>query len=402
MCQKPLEADDHCEILDRLGKPYKRIDASGKWRCNFLEDELKSGGDALSLTEFATVLGQGLKEAVAGDQNPFYKSFERRILFNAIAAVSMGDKLTFPNLHRFISGAVRPTSKDPQENARLRAEWEQGYHYQTMLRAKAARKTAAEVHNWNVIAPFWGREWQEADERTRGNGLSGGNNLMQSACTGLAMALTSMDSNAFPGDVEDGINLIIDLPYTTYQETGRFVGGGWLLKIQRHLLRRDWDGRYFCILVRDEFQASKSDWDAPFMAQCRSHGASMMVASQTSHSLYGTENEHKSDALMSNFYTNAYCQVDPDTEAQALKKLGQRLEPIPQPPGPADPWDVLNGNVQANVQFQYQPRLHAGALGNLRTGGPPHNTVDGLVIQGSPFRNGERFRFVSFKQPKRS
>ena len=195
-----------------------------------------------------------------------------------------------------------------------------------MKAAEAVRKTPAQEHDWKVISPFWVREWQLADEHTRGNGLAGLMNLLQVACTGLAMELTSTHSNVSPRDVDDGWSIIVDFPYSVWGPTGRFIGGGWKYKLQKHILRRKWDCRYFNILLLDEFQESKSDFDAPYLSRCRSYGGSMLCATQTVHAEYGLENHHKADMLMANFYTHVYCQTDPATEEAALKKLGQRRE----------------------------------------------------------------------------
>ncbi len=65
-------------------------------------------------------------------------------------------------------------------------------------------------------------------------------------------------------------------------------------------------------------------------------------------------------------------------------------------------WNVVSGNakVSVTVNEQYQPVLQPAVfLSGLRCGGPPHNTVDGIVMRtGTPFSNQENFLKVSFKQ----
>ncbi len=410
--QKPEEREQVVEAFRRRKRLDKLviIEEGGKLKCNFLEDEFLSGADTASLTELVTVIGQGMK-AQESDPNPFYKDAERRCIYNAIGALGMGGKVTFPNLQEFIVDAIPPLGRsDPETAKRAMEEWRKRLHYRVMMTAAAKTKTPMQASDWKVFADYWSKEWLLGDERTRGNIIAGCMNVTHAATTGLAREMTGTVNNVSPRMIDDGYSFLIHLPFSVYGPTGRFVAGGLKYKIQRHILKRKWNPTgYFNVLLLDEYQESCTDFDATYLSQCRSHGGCMLALTQTVHAEFGRmgghAGHHRVSQLQSNFGTHYYFLSDPATAKAASELLGMRREIFitASIPGGDEPWDMIFGRskASASVSEQYQPILQPSVLqSRLRTGGPENDyCVDSVAVRpGHPFKSGENYQFVTFKQ----
>lgn len=424
--QKPEDKDNALDLFARHGKLDRLIviEEGGEHKCDFFDDELKSGrADARALTEFMGVLseGQGAAQAGGRENDRFWRSLEDRIEYNAIEAVRQGTgNVTAPDLMEFIATAAygpaqlsneRLVDRHGNEGESPFETWAKGFHYRTMMAAEKRAKTPVESHDYQVFRNFWGREFVNMDDRTRSNGLAGVTGTLHTAVTGLCRQMTSTGSNVSPRMVDDGYSFFINFPISTYGPTGRYINAGWKYKIQKHILRRTWDtAGYFNVLFCDEFQESMTSLDANYLLQARSHGGCLVALTQTIHSEYsqlgGQAGQHKADMLIGNYGLHIYHLSDPKTAQYASDLLGQRRE-IFVGVTPGTPRATFGGEIFGNnpasfsISQQYQPVLQPRVLmSGLRTGGPANGyVVDGVVIRtGEPFRDGNNYQFVEFYQ----
>jgi TraM recognition site of TraD and TraG len=410
IAQKPEEKAQYQEAFARAGRKDDLlvIEEGGKLRLNFFEHGLPPNADTRARTELVTILGEGLQQRQAGADDRFWRMMEERILYNAIGALELGGTFTAPNLQAFIANMPdADTLNDPERNA----AWEQQYHFKVMKAAEAAPKTTRQAHDWSLINKFLSYEMVVMDDKPKTSALAGVNNTLHSANTGLAREMTASFTNVTPRVIDHGKSLLINFPFSQYGLTGRYIAGGWKYLVQRHILNRTWNpSGFFNVLMLDEFQESITEFDAPFISQCRSHGGAMLCLTQTVHSEYGRmaghAGHHKADMLLSNYGTHIYHLCDPGTAEAASKLLGQRRERFITPSYSHDHevWDLLTGNTQASVSIseQYAAILQPSVLmASLRTGGAPHYCVDGVVIRtGEPFRSGENYQFITFRQQR--
>ena len=408
IAQKPEERDEVARLFKKYRKPLIVIEEGGKERMNFLEVERAAGADTRQMTELLMTLGEVLDGGNGRSSDPFWKKLEERILYNALEALRLGTgRVTAADLLEFITSA-------PYSSAQIKDdEWRKGFHFRVMDAAFKKTKTTIEERDFRLASAFWSSEFPQMDDKPRSSGLAGVFNTVHTFNTGLVSEICSTKTTVSPQVFEKGASILVNFPFAQYGPSGRFIAGGIKYLAQKHILRRKWNPKgYFNVLHCDEFQECVTEFDSRYLAQCRSHGGSMLTLTQTVHSEYsgmggGGASRHKVDALSSNYGTHVYHLCDPATAEKASGLLGQRLEAVVNmSTGDSDAYDLLFGSrpYKPNVQRSYQPILQPGVLmGALRTGGARSGgIVDGLVIRpGEPFRSGENFQWVAFKQPRR-
>lgn len=415
IAQKPEDEATLRRIFRRHGREKSLLVVKpGGPKCNLVDSLVQAGGDARAITELITTLGESLDAATAGgrENDQYWRQLERRIIFSAVEAVRQGaGRVTIPDLLEFITTA--PYSTATLSDPGLRAAFEQKFHYRTMQAAAARPKTTIEQNDWEVVLAFWSNEFIHMDEKPRSSGLSGVMNTMHAGCTGLARELTGTTSDFTPAAIDNGASILVQMPVAQYGPTGRYVAGGLMHLLQRHVLARRWEpGGYFNVLVCDEFQESVTEECGRYIAMCRSHGGCMLTATQTVHSEYGRmpghAGHHKADALRSNYGLHIFHLVDPDTAEAASKLLGQRLQVTYSGGSPdcSDAWELMTGRARPHINYteHWLPVLQPSAFyTNVRTGGPANRfLVDAVAVRpGEPFRDGELYQRMTFQQDKR-
>lgn len=405
--QKPEDRENTIKIFKRHGKLDKLIiiEEGGDRLCNFFDDEMKSGVDAGGMTEFITILGQGLQAAQSGrGDDRFWRMLEERVIWNTVEAVRLGGKVTPTNLMEFITTA--PSNIEMLTDKSLRIEWEKKAHFKTMHAAEQ-QKTDSDEDNWKVLTAFWSTEFPLLDDKPRSSALAGVQNTFHTAVTGLAKRITGTNNDVSPRMVDDGYSFLINFPFSVYGPTGRYISAGWKYKLQKHILRRKWKpGGFWNVLACDEYQETYTDFDPRYLGQCRSHGGCMLTLTQSIAAEYGQAGHSardKVDALHSNYGAHIYHLCDPITAKHASEQLGQWLEPfISTTPGqPRTVGEEIMGGSggSLSISYSYQPVLQPREFMTGRTGGPMHkNLVDGIVIRGEGFRDGSHWQRCTFKQ----
>ena len=270
------------------------------------------------------------------------------------------------------------------------------------------KKDAIQEADFALVKDFWQSEFVLMDEKPRSSGLAGVMNTAHTFNTGLVKLMCSTETNVSPAVLDQGVSILINFPFSSYGPTGRFIAGGWKYKLQKHILRRQWKpADFWNVLVLDEYQESATEMDARYLAQCRSHGGAMFCLTQTVNSEYaamGGKGQHRADQLLSNFGHHIYHISDPATAKFASSLLDQRRETFVSCSSHRRQGlgEDIFGEQQNNgsISESYQPILQPSFfMTDMRTGGPPHYCVDGVVIRvGERFRNGENWIKVAFSR----
>jgi hypothetical protein len=407
ICQKPEDVDMYRRIYARHGKLDKLIVISdARWRCSFIDYLLKTGVDAMGLVEFTLNQGEAIDAGgTAGpEKEPFWKKLKQRGLFGIYEALRLaGVPITASSALEFLTTAAysEEAFKDPR--------WKEKMHYRTMMKGNTTPKNKVDLNNWRLVLNQWQTEFPNQDQKVQSGTVADIVNVLHTFNYGIVHEMCSTDTNIIPDVLEHGYSIVIDQPFVL-GPSARFIAGGWKYLIQHFLLKRKWNpSGYFTVLFFDEYQECMTTPDSRFLAQSRSHGGCMCTLTQTSHSEFAAAGgdqaaEHKIRALQGQFGTHIFHTSDAETAKFASALLGQRREVFVSPNvKPSDSvWDQVMGNeeISYGISESYQNVLQSRAIqSGLRCGGPPSNIVDGIVIKmGTPFRNGENWMKVAFKQ----
>ena len=404
--QKEEEKQQIIDVFARAGRLDKLIivEPGGKYRCNYYQSMQDMNFDPLAIVEFNSVVADSLDPQGSGDRDPFFRVSSRRFDYNAVSVVGQSDKVSAPNLLKFYSTALRDPSVLRDKTAA--EEWRGKYHNQCMRKTALAQKTPAQAADWAVARPFWVDEYPHMSDKTRSSIEATCMNPLSVANTGLAAVMASTFNNVSPALHEQGYSIVWNTAVSTHGPSGLYLGMGAKTLTQRYHLKRKWTpGEYYTVLISDEAHVLMSpQLDPVWLSMCRSHGAASLSLTQTIASEYSRMSEHQANMLLSNYGTSIFNLGDAKTEAFASALVGnfrERFVTVSDAPQ-AEAWDTFMGRAQpsASVSEQWQPRLQPGFLQHgLRTGGPPHYAVDGLVIiPGQVFKNQESFQYVTFHQ----
>jgi hypothetical protein len=265
-------------------------------RCNFLDFELQSGGDARSLTQFVVVTGEALSGGTGHDNEPFWRSSQQRMIYNAIEPCRLAwGRITIPMIQQFISTAIyNPSqlSKEPPEGGG-ESPWqkfEKGIHFKTMDRASKKEKSAIEQHDYAMATDYWPNEFMHMDNKPRSSIIAGVMNILHTYNTGIVREMVSTTTTVSPRDMANRKWILIDFPLDVYGDSGKIIMHGWKLLTQQFILRRHAQpGDPVIVIHADEAQDMCSSFDAAFLAKCRSHLGCMIYLTQSFHSYFGAD-----------------------------------------------------------------------------------------------------------------
>jgi TraM recognition site of TraD and TraG len=402
--QKPEDKEFFGGILLKHKKPFVVLEKGGQHRCNLLDTQRLAGSDSRGLVEFLMTLGQALDGGQERTSDPFWKKLEERIFYNAIEALKLGTgRVSAPDLLDFIASA--PYKPEDMKDEK----WLEGLAPKVIAEAFERPKNRIEEADYKLLESFWTKEFPTMDDKPRSSGLAGVMNTLHTFNTGLVRDICSTGTTITPAVMEQGVSVIVNFPVSEDGPTGRFIAGGFKYLWQKHVLRRHWNQQFFNVMVLDEYQESATEFDARYLAQCRSHGGAMFCLTQTIHSEYATMSghghHHRADQLLSNFGTHIYHTVDSATAKFASDLLGQHRESFvsfSQKPDMSVTDEIFgNAGMSSSFSESYQPQLQPHLLTTgLRNGGPENRyIVDGVVIRlGVPFRNGLNYQVVNFSQ----
>lgn len=408
LASKPVEDVQFWQgIFEAAGRP-KDLLVFGPGRglhFNVLGEELKSGADSRELASFLMTLGETLHRGEAGAQHSeqFFQQQSARMLQLAIEPVRLGTgKLSPVDVQQFITGAAMTPEQLGTPG------WQAGFHNRVLEAAYNAPKTPIEAADFEQVLAYWLGEIPSLNDRTRSSITTQVQGVLHVLCSGVVRDLMAETTNISPAIMDQGKWVLVDMPVSRHGASGAMVNGIWHLAAQRHILRRfAEDKRKATVIWIDEFQNHLNSFDPQFLAECRSHGGSMVVLTQSLHSYYAAlkgdhSAEHAANALLTNFAHRIFCSLgDAKSADWASGLLGKRLETmIGGSMAPEESmWDTLIGRTKFTGSFHhtYQPVLQPGVfMHGLRTGSG--GVADAIVIRPEPFSNGQNFLQVAFSR----
>jgi hypothetical protein len=368
-------------------------------RCNFIEC---IGGDARNVTNFIMTVRASQSTGEDQAREAFWEENERRTIHGAaeICRLAYG-RITAPSIHRFLVTSATSIAQLSDEH------WQAGFHFQTLQKAFANRKTDVEHHDYELYADQFLGEWPQMADKTRSSIVAGVSGCLHIWNSGIVRKLVSEESNVKPEIIEEGKWLFVDMGDDA---SGRFVKAGMKYVFQQYILgRKVGPGTPLACLWMDEFQkVISSEWDAGYLAECRSHLGFVCALTQSINSIYaamkGRSCEAKAKALLSNFGTHVVHTLDPATAEYASSLIGKHLETfIGGSIAPAnDAFDEVFGRNKIGSSFSQsyqdavQPRVFQTGL---RSGGNINGKiVDGIVIRAEPFSTGNNWILKEFHQ----
>jgi hypothetical protein len=411
LASKPEDVDYARRIFreERTLDDLLIMEPGGEYRFNVLDYERKKGADTRELTQALMTFGETLERtegAGGGDRDPYWQGQTRRRLHNGIEIMTRAKKELDPwDLQCFLEGA--PVSQEEIGTAK----WQAGFHSQMLEAASGNATTPIQKHDYKLAEQYFLGENARLNDRTKTSIDTSTMGLLHVFNTGLVRDMLATTTNISPDVLEQRKWWFVNAPIVPGDATATFVNTAIKYAVQRSILRRKaGKGDPMLVIWNDEYPQVCNSYDSAFLAQARSHKGFLVALSQSIHALFATLHgkggEHQTEALLTNFGTVIVHNLgDAKSAEYAASLLGKRRELFintSSNPSQVDPWDLLMGrsNVTVNASEHYEYFLQPAVfLGGLRCGGPPDKVVDGIVIRGGqPFRSGENWLCVEFKQ----
>lgn len=410
LCAKPEDAAMWQAIFARCGRTGDLIIFSPDQpnRFNFLNYVIQSGGHTRDITRCLMTIAETLRssDTKGGEDADFWQRETERCLYNAAEAIRLAyGCISAPDLQRFINGAAL----NPETIAT--AEWQAGFHNQTLKKAFEAQKTPAEEADFQLALDYWLGEIPAMADRTRSSILVGVFGILHPMNTGLVRELVSSATNCSPDDMLRRKWILVNMAPSEWGDQGAIVCGGWKYLTQKMVLRRAAKpGDSIITIWGDESQQWVTSFDAHYVAQCRSHLGCMIYLTQSIPAYYatlrGNAGRHQAEALLANFGHKVFHALGDEVSASyAANLIGRSLQSfIGMSTGPAESlteemWGQPKVTASTSEHFELivQPNVFQNGL---RTGGRASDFVcDGIVVRsGEPFANGENWLWCEFQQ----
>lgn len=412
LASKPEDREFWQGIFQRAGrlKDLLIFGPSSPLRCNFIGFILQSGGDTRDVTHAIMNIGEIVQKNSGGtkSEEAFWRREKERMIYNAVEIVAMATAdAQAPDLQEFINSAALSPDKLGSP------EFKKTFHYKCLKLAHDHVRTAIERNDFDLAFKYWKDEYPAMADKMRSSTLAEVMGTLHVFNSGLVRELVSTTTNVSPAALDHGKWLFIDAPISSFGATGAFLLGGWKHISQWHLLRRKaQEDTPVAVIWADEYQkvANGNGGDASFLAESRSHRATVVALTQSIHSLYSRireGGEHETDSLLTCFYTKiAHAVGDAKTAQYFGSLIGRRLVTrvnTSTSPGDGNVYDALFGTrkVSASTSQSIENVLeNTEFMQNLRTGGRANGyMVDGIVVRSAqPFSNGEAYLKCSFSQ----
>ena len=411
LAAKPEDKAMWIAIFEKAGRKQDLFvfEPDGKWRFDFIDHVMKSGGHTREITRCIKVIGETLRASDAkggGEDGDFWEQQQERMIYNAVELVKQGHgRVTAWDIHQFISSA--PYSIDQLQAEGFRA----GFCYQTLQLANKRSSTAIEKHDLGMAVEYFLNEFPRMADKTRSSILAGVMGILHVFNTGIVRELVCTTTNVSPDVMGEGKWVLVNMAPAEWGDIGNFVNAGWKYLTQRWVLRRHADeGDCINVIWCDEANQFVNSHDAHYLAQCRSHLGCMVFLTQSLHSFYATlkgpSGRSQADALLANFTTKVFHALgDVETATWASELIGKSLQTFigGSMSPPKDLWaEVMGyGEYQGSFNEHFEAIVQPNAfLNGLRTGGSGNGLLcDAIVIKsGETFSTGSNWMRTAFSQ----
>jgi len=377
-------------------------------RFNFLGYVVAMGGHTRDVTRCITVIGETMRasDIKGGENADFFEKAQERTIYNAVEIVRLATgSVSAQAIQRFITDA--PMSPGQLSSPR----WQAGYCNQCLAEAFEKSKTAEASHDYHLAADYWLGEFPAMADKTRSSILTGVMGDLHVFNTGVVKELVSTTTNVSPDDMLAGKWVIVNMAPAEWGDMGALVAAGWKYLVQRRVLRRRTQPDDNVVVIwADEYAQFVNNYDAHYLAQCRSHMGSMIVLTQSLHSYYmtmkGEAGKHQADALLTNFSTKIFHALgDVQTSEWASGLIGKgrevfvgtSLAPMEGMGEELMGRSRVSSNASEHYEFMLKPNL---LMNGMRTGGMANNLIcDAVVMRsGEAFSDGRNWMWREFSQ----
>lgn len=383
------------------------VDASGKWRFNFLDWEASRTGEGAGLTinivalldEIAGNIAGGAGKDEGGGDNKFFEDALHHLNTNLVDLPLFADlQVSLPLLRSIVVTA--PTSLKELEDP----DWQKNSVCWAIIQEaekilKGADKDILE--DFEECKNYWLREFPVLSDKTRSIIVLSFSMLVRPFITRPLRKLFSTDTNIKPEDTFDGKVIIIDLPIQEYRLAGRVASLAWKYCFQVAVMRRMQPQNAFLrpvFLWADEAQNFVSDFDAEYQAVARSAGGCTVYLTQNRESYRRVlGNDDAVDSLLGNLQSKFFCQNSGDTNEWAAKLLGEHWIQV-SGTNVSRSEQGASGGVSRSEQRRYL--VEPARFTTLKRGGDIYNfQVEAICYKGGYlFGDGSPFRLLTFNQ----
>ena len=388
------------------------IDASGKWRFNFLDWEASRPGEGGGLTinivalldEIAGAIAGGAGETEGGGDNKFWEDSLHFLNTNLVdLPIFAGLPVSLPLLRSIVVTA--PTTAKEMEDE----HWQKTSTCAAIILEAKERLRNADPEtkaDLEECVNYWLREFPVLSDKTRSIITLSFAMLVRPFITRPLRRLFSTDTNVRPEDAFNGKIIIVDLPVQEFRLAGRVANLAWKYCFQVAVLRRmQQRGAYLrpVFLWADEAQNFISDFDAEYQAVARSAGGCTVYLTQNRESYRRVlGNDDAVDSLLGNLQAKFFCQNSGDTNEWAAKLLGERWLQISSTNVSTGGTDKENRNHSGGVSRSEQRRyfVEPSRFTTLKRGGDVYDfQVESIVYKGGNlFEDGMPFKLLTFNQ----
>jgi hypothetical protein len=369
------------------------VDASGRWRFNFLDWEASRAGEGGGLTinivalldEIAgTIASSAGRAADGGGDSKFFEDALHHMNTNIVdLPIFAGLPVSLPLMRSIVTTAPHSMQEanDP--------EWQQASACAAIIREAdaATRNAGSDIRSdFEECRNYWLMEYPSLSDKTRGIIALSFSMLVRPFITRPLRKLFSTDTTIAPEAAFEGKIIIIDLPVQEFRLAGKVAQLAWKYCFQVATLRRSppSDGTYLrpVFLWADECHNFVSNFDAEYQAVARSAGGCTVYLTQNRESLRRVlGNDDTVDSLLGNLQAKFFCQNSGDTNEWAAKLLGER-------------WiNVLSSNVGRGAEGgassgisrseQHRYFVEPARFATLKRGGPNNSfQVECIVYNG--------------------
>lgn len=331
LCAKPSEAQTWLEYAADCGRSNHVIVVSedGPYRFNFLDYELKRGGDLASsvdnlVTTLMTLVEQAGRRSDGGDA--FWQQAAEQLLRNCLMIlIASKTDLSLLDVQKFID-AIPQDAKAVESPA-----WKTGEMAQRLADARRAYEAAGRMADYEAIEHYLLKQVPSLADRTRSSVTFTLSAMIQDLLVGPVRDLFCTGTNFTPDDSFEGAIIILDLPavtkrsYAMAQTLFKIVWQQAALRRMKNMPRRPRP----LFLWADESHFFVTRFDASFQSLAREARVATVYMTQNI-SAYSAKLGSQNGSDLTNWFLGLMqCQIyhaqsDPATLEHAQKLFGKQ------------------------------------------------------------------------------
>jgi hypothetical protein len=386
LCAKPDERalwERYCRQTGRLDDLVVVAPEAGiPWRFNFLDYELRrkgrGAGSVTNIVElFSTIMDiieNNTKEKISED---FWDRTALDLVRYAVIVLSVCEvTLSVENIKRFIASA-------PQKGEGQDPDWQAlSYAGQRLQEAYRNARTPRQQADLKASYDYFMNDLAMLNDRTRSSIEITFSSIASKFLVGDVREMLCTSTTLVPDALWHGKIVVLDMPIDYFNKEGLLIQGIIKYCFQKALLRRSLDEHPRPVFIAcDEYHNFLSSFDYRFLSEARSHGVSMVMATQNISNVYsilGAGARDQANSLLGNAALKViHANTDNVTNLWASEVIGQE-------------WMKMRsvglkqnepGGTGITVSDQIHNRRLPSDFMTLKSGGAPDWEVEAYIVQ---------------------